>query len=82
MIIEPDGTPGATPSRPAPDDEISLWEVLAVLVRRRVAIVTTTIVVTALAVALTLLSPDSYTTSAAFRPQGFGGVGVRGLGAG
>ena len=70
MTIEPDGTPGATPSRHAPDDEISLWEVLAVLVRRRVAIVVTTIVVTALAIALSLLGPDAYTTSAAFRPQG------------
>jgi len=56
MTIEPDGTPRATPSRHAPDDEISLWEVLAVLVRRRVAIVTTTIVVAALAVAAADLS--------------------------
>ena len=70
MTIEPDGTPGATPSRHAPDDEISLWEVLAVLVRRRVTIGTTTLVVSALVVALTLLGPDSFTTSAAFRPQG------------
>jgi uncharacterized protein involved in exopolysaccharide biosynthesis len=55
--------------RPA-DDEISLWEVLAVLLRRRGTIILTTILISALAVGVTLLGPDTYTTSASFRPQG------------
>lgn len=53
-----------------PDDEISLWEVLAVLLRRRGTIVLTTIVTVAGAVAFTLLQADTYTTQASFRPQG------------
>ena len=69
MTIEPHQTPSAAPSSRPPDDEISLWEVLAVLVRRRVVIVLTTVSVTVLVVAVTLLSPLMYTTSAAFRPQ-------------
>lgn len=52
------------------DDEISLWEVLAVLVRRRGTIVLSTVAVAALAVAFTLLRSDRFTSSAAFRPQG------------
>lgn len=61
---------GATRSTPLPDDEISLWEVLAVLVRRRTTIVLATVLVSALAVAVALLGADSYTTVATFRPQG------------
>ena len=52
------------------DDEISLWEVLAVLVRRRWTIVLTTLLVGAAAGAYAHFQPLSYTTSAAFRPQG------------
>lgn len=52
------------------DDEISLWEVLAVLLRRRSTIVWTTIVVTGLAIAVTLVRAREFTTEAAFRPQG------------
>ena len=52
------------------EDEISLWEVLAVLLRRRGTIVVCTIVVLALAVAVTLLRAPTYTTQASFRPQG------------
>lgn len=59
----------APPRRPM-DDEISLWEVLAVLLRRRGTIVLTTIAVTALAVAVTLIRAEEFTTEAAFRPQG------------
>jgi uncharacterized protein involved in exopolysaccharide biosynthesis len=55
---------------PRPDDEISLWEVLAVLLRRRGTIVLTTIFTIAAAVGLTLLQEDTYTTQASFRPQG------------
>ena len=58
------------PVRPAADDEISLWEVLAVLVRRRGAIVLTTLLVGAAAAAYAHFRPLTYTTSAAFRPQG------------
>lgn len=65
---DPHATP-PTVRRPV-DDEISLWEVLAVLLRRRGTIVLATIAVTALAVAFTLARPETYTTSAAFRPQG------------
>lgn len=62
----------ATPTAPhgPADDEISLWEVLAVLLRRRTTIVVTTIVVSALAVAFTLLRDRTFTTEASFRPQG------------
>jgi len=70
MTIEPHQTPSADQTRRPPDDEISLWEVLAVLVRRRAVIVLTTVSVTVLVVAVTLLGPLMYTTSAAFRPQG------------
>ena len=52
------------------DDEISLWEVLAVLLRRRGTIVLTTILVSALAIAVTLIGAETFTTSASFRPQG------------
>jgi uncharacterized protein involved in exopolysaccharide biosynthesis len=66
MPVEP-GTPAQ--NRYA-DDEISLWEVLAVLVRRRGTIVLSTVAVAALAVAFTLLRSDRFTSTAAFRPQG------------
>jgi uncharacterized protein involved in exopolysaccharide biosynthesis len=69
-------TDQSQPPRPAPpaarsvDDEISLWEVLAVLVRRRATIVATTLIVAALALVVTFLRAPEFTTSAAFRPQG------------
>lgn len=52
------------------DDEISLWEVLAVLLRRRGVIVLSTLVVGALAVTFALIRAPSYTTQASFQPQG------------
>lgn len=57
-------------ARTVADDEISLWEVLAVLVRRRGTIVLMTLVVGAAAAAYAHTRPLTYTTSAAFRPQG------------
>lgn len=60
----------APPPRRPTADEISLWEVLAVLVRRRGTIVLTTLLLTALTVAATLIRPEEFTTQAAFRPQG------------
>lgn len=59
----------ATASR-LPDDEISLWEVLAVLLRRRGTIVAATLLCAAAAVAFTLMRADEFTTQASFRPQG------------
>jgi len=58
----------------ARDDEISLWEVLATLLRRRALIVRSVLVVTALAVLLAFVGGRSYTTSASFRPQGSSGA--------
>lgn len=52
------------------EDEISLWEVLAVLLRRRGTIVLTTLFTVAAALAFALLRPSTYTTEASFRPQG------------
>lgn len=52
------------------DDEISLWEVLAVLLRQRGTIVLTTVAVAALAVAFTFVRAETFTTEASFRPQG------------
>ena len=63
------GGPAAGVRRP-PDDEISLWEVLAVLLRRRGTIVVTGVMFVAAALAYTLLKPQEYTTQASFRPQG------------
>jgi len=63
------GAPAAASGRPA-DDEISLWEVLAVLLRRRGTIVLTTVLCVALALAYTFLRADEFTTQASFRPQG------------
>lgn len=66
-----DETPRArTVSAGVPDDEISLWEVLAVLLRRRRVIVLSTLLVGALAVAFAFLRAPSFTTAASFRPQG------------
>lgn len=63
-----------TPRQPSTgrpiDDEISLWEVLAVLLRRRGTIVATTLVVTVLAVVVAFVRAESFTTTASFRPQG------------
>jgi uncharacterized protein involved in exopolysaccharide biosynthesis len=61
---------GTLPLAPRPDDEISLWEVLAVLLRRRGTIVLTTFLIVSAAVAFTLLRAPRYTTQASFRPQG------------
>jgi uncharacterized protein involved in exopolysaccharide biosynthesis len=63
------GGDSPTVVRPA-DDEISLWEVLAVLLRRRGTIVLTVVLTVVAAVAFTLTRPDTYTTQASFRPQG------------
>jgi uncharacterized protein involved in exopolysaccharide biosynthesis len=64
------GTTPQVTEAPRPDDEISLWEVLAVLLRRRGTIVLTTLFTMAAAVGFTLLQEDTYTTQASFRPQG------------
>ena len=72
MTSDPHEVGGGLPavvSRP-PDDEISLWEVLAVLLRRRGTIVLTMVLCVAGAFAFTLLSPDTFTTQASFQPQG------------
>lgn len=58
------------PTRPVGDDEISLWEVLAVILRRRGTIVSTTVFVTALTILVLFLRPPTFTTVAMFRPQG------------
>jgi uncharacterized protein involved in exopolysaccharide biosynthesis len=63
------GGPEATATRP-PDDEISLWEVLAVLLRRRGTIVLAVVLSVAGALAFTLLQADTYTTQASFQPRG------------
>ena len=63
-------SPTPTPVRSTMDDEISLWEVLAVLVRRRGTIMLTTLVVGGVAATYAQLRPLSYTTSSSFRPQG------------
>jgi len=55
---------------PGLDDEVSLWEVLAVLLRRRGTIVLTTVLCVLGAVAFALLRADTFTTEASFRPQG------------
>lgn len=69
--------PSARQRHPAapPDDEISLWEVLAVLIRRRAVIVWSVAVCALLAILVTFLQPRSWTTSASFRPQGSDGPG-------
>lgn len=72
MTSDPQQSEGGSPptvSRP-PDDEISLWEVLAVLVRRRRLIVSTTVLAVGAALAVAFLVADRYTTQASFRPQG------------
>lgn len=59
---------------PVADDEISLWEVLAVLLRRRVLIVRTVFVVVLVAVAVAFARHRTWTTTASFRPQGSSGA--------
>ncbi len=54
-------------------DEISLWEVLLVLLRRRRLIVGSVLVVAVLTILVTLISSRDYTTVASFRPQGSSG---------
>jgi uncharacterized protein involved in exopolysaccharide biosynthesis len=75
MTTEPRQTGAEAPdpgviAAPRADDEISLWEVLAVLLRRRVTILVTILLTTVAAVAYALLRADTYTTEASFRPQG------------
>ena len=53
-----------------PDDEISLWEVLAVLLRRRGWIVGAVVLTTVLAGSYAFLRTPTYTTAALFSPQG------------
>lgn len=75
MTDEPVSATRPRPRQAPPDDEISLWEVLAVLIRRRAVIVWAVAVCAVLAVTLTFLQPRSWTTSASFRPQGSDGPG-------
>ncbi len=63
-------SPDQLAPRAVPDDEISLWEVLAVLLRRRWTIVLTTLLAFAAAVSFALLRDPTFTTQASFRPQG------------
>lgn len=63
-------SPDQLAPRAVPDDEISLWEVLAVLLRRRWTIVLTTLLAFAAAVSFVLLRDRTFTTQASFRPQG------------
>jgi uncharacterized protein involved in exopolysaccharide biosynthesis len=64
---------GGTPAASRAGDEISLWEVLAVLLRRRRTIIFTAILCLAVVVALAVLRDDRFTTRASFRPQGSDG---------
>jgi uncharacterized protein involved in exopolysaccharide biosynthesis len=68
--------PLPTQQRSGLDDEISLWEVLAVLLRRRWTIAGTTVAMTALAIATLFIGDDTFTTSAQFRPQSGDGSGT------
>lgn len=61
--------PAVAHARPV-DDEISLWEVMAVLLRRRGTIIMTTFLTGVAAFAIAHFMPLQYSTSAAFRPQG------------
>ena len=76
MTAEQGAVGSGTDRRPSPlpDDEISLWEVLAVLLRRRGIILRTVLVAAVLAAAVTFLRDRTWTTTAQFRPQGSGGV--------
>ena len=69
-VVSPGPEQGSARPVPARDDEISAWEVLAVLLRRRGVIVGSTVLVGILALAFALLREPSYTTAASFRPQG------------
>lgn len=62
------------PRTGVPDDEISLWEVLAVLLRRRGLIVRSVLLVAVLAVVVAFIRARTWTTAAAFRPQGSSGA--------
>jgi uncharacterized protein involved in exopolysaccharide biosynthesis len=64
----PATSPSTSPRRPV-DDEISLWEVLGVLLRRRGTIIRTTILVTLVASAVAQFRPLQFTTATSFRPQ-------------
>jgi uncharacterized protein involved in exopolysaccharide biosynthesis len=64
----PATSPATAPRHPV-DGEISLWEVLAVLLRCRGTIIRTTILVTLVAIAVAQFRPLQFTTVAAFRPQ-------------
>ncbi len=69
-MTEPHTTQQQPAPRPLADDEISLWEVLAVLLRRRVTIVSAVVVVSVLSVATGFIGGPKFTSAAAFRPQG------------
>jgi len=57
------------PSRPVPKDEISLLDLLNVLLRRRGVLVAATGAVTVLTLLVILLTPRSYTATTSFIPQ-------------
>ncbi|MAM02430.1 MAG: hypothetical protein CMH51_02585 [Myxococcales bacterium] len=59
-----------TPVRKTNEGEISFWEIMAVLMRRRGTVAVFTLLVSSLAAVYGLVQPLTYTTSAAFRPQG------------
>jgi len=56
--------------RVTPEDEISLWDVLLVLLRRRRLILGSAVVAVVLTVLVTLFAARTWTTEASFRPQG------------
>lgn len=62
--------PPPSPRRPVAEDEISLWEVLATVLRGRVLIVVTTVLVAAGSVATGFIGGNKFTSAAAFRPEG------------
>jgi len=75
MTADPSRTEGARPRAAVHDDEISIWEVLAVLIRRRRLILASIGISVALAVVWTFLQPRTWSTSASFQPQGAEGPG-------
>ncbi|MEQ9398196.1 MAG: Wzz/FepE/Etk N-terminal domain-containing protein [Longimicrobiales bacterium] len=71
---ERDAGEGARRTPTPTDDEISLWEVLAFLVRNRMLIVMAALLVGAFMVGRGLLATRTWTSHASFRPQGASNV--------
>jgi uncharacterized protein involved in exopolysaccharide biosynthesis len=69
-ILDPNMSTDQVEPRHSKEDEISLWEVLAVVLRGRWSIFLTTLLTASAAVAFALLRDPTFTTQASFRPQG------------